>query len=77
MAKLRDEQRRALRLLARHPTGCAESIMLAHGFSYDQLGALVFDRLATMQPSVTTDGGKPKIVVWIEITEAGLKAIAG
>jgi hypothetical protein len=76
MAKLTDEQRRALRLLGRHPTGCAEAMLLAHGFSYDQLGALVFAGLATMQPSITQVGGRTKIVVWVQISDAGQQAIA-
>jgi hypothetical protein len=76
MSKLGDEQRRALRLLARHPIGCAEAILLAHGFSYDQLGTLVFEGLATTQPSVTQVGDGKKIIVWVEITAAGRKAIA-
>jgi hypothetical protein len=77
MAKLTDEQRRALRALARHPAGCAEVVLLADGFSYDQLGDLVFDRLATMQPTVTQVGGREKIVVWMNITAAGRKVISG
>jgi hypothetical protein len=40
MAKLRDEQRRALRILGRHPDGCTESLMLAYGFTIDMLGEL-------------------------------------
>jgi hypothetical protein len=32
MAKLSDEQRRALKLLASSPNGCTEALMLAHGF---------------------------------------------
>jgi hypothetical protein len=58
MANLTDEQRRALRILARHPQGCAETVLLEQGFTYDQLGALVFDSLAIMRPSVTYSGGR-------------------
>jgi hypothetical protein len=75
MAKLSEEQRRALRLLARHSEGCSETVLLAHGFSYDQLGDLAFDRLIEMQPTVTHVGGREKIVVWVHITAAGRKAI--
>jgi hypothetical protein len=42
----------------------------------DKLGDLVFDRLATMQPTVTHVGGREKIVVWMNITAAGRKVIA-
>jgi hypothetical protein len=41
---LTDEQRRALRLLARSPNGCTEAIMLAHGFDLVMLGKLALDR---------------------------------
>jgi hypothetical protein len=76
MATLTDEQLRALRLLARHHDGCAETVLLEQGFSYDQLGDLVFDGLAKMQPSITYEGGRERIVVWTTITAAGRKAIA-
>jgi hypothetical protein len=76
MAKLTDEQRRALQVLARHPAGCTEATILAHGLSIDLLGTLVFVRLATMQPNATEVGGRKKIVVWVNITAAGRQAIA-
>jgi hypothetical protein len=40
VAKLNDDQRRALKTLAR-PDGCAEAMLLADGFSIDQLAGLV------------------------------------
>jgi hypothetical protein len=46
-------------------------VLLAHGFSYDQLGDLVFDRLAMMLPTVTPVAGREKIVVRVQITAAG------
>ena len=46
--------------------------MLEQGFSYDQLSDLVLDGLATLEPSITREGG----VVWAAITAAGRKAIA-
>jgi hypothetical protein len=75
MAKLNDEQRRALDMLARKPDGCAEAVLLARGFSFDQLGDLVFDGLARMQPCITHVDGKEKIVVWVQISAAGRRAI--
>ena len=48
-----DEQRRVLRHLARSPNGCAETVLLENGFSYEQLLELVFDGFATIRPSVT------------------------
>jgi hypothetical protein len=76
IAKLTNEQRRALRVLARHPNGCAEATMLAHGFSLDLLGALVFSGLAVMQPNITDFGDRKKIVVWVQITDRGAQTIA-
>jgi hypothetical protein len=35
MAALNDEQRRALRILARHLGGCAEAVLLAEGAASD------------------------------------------
>jgi hypothetical protein len=71
---LTDEQLRALQVLAGYPSGCAETVLLELGFSYDQLGVPVFNGLATMQPSVTHDGGREKMVVWVNITGAGRRA---
>jgi hypothetical protein len=76
MSDLTDEQRRALRMLAGHPAGCAEAVLLAHGFPIDLLGTLVFDKLATMEPSVAEVGGRKRILVWVQITATGRKAIA-
>jgi hypothetical protein len=50
MAKLTDEQRRALQLLARSPNGCTEALMMAHGFEGAMLGQLVVDGLALATP---------------------------
>jgi hypothetical protein len=76
MADLTDEQRRALRLLARYPSGCPETVLLEQGFSYDQLAELVFNGLATTTPSITYEGGgRERIVVWAAITATGQKAI--
>jgi hypothetical protein len=78
MPSLTDEQRRVLRILTRHLHGCAEAVLLEQGFTYDQLGALVFDRLAIMQMIVhCSPGGREKMVVWMTITPAGRKAIEG
>ena len=76
MAKLNDEQRRALSVLERHPDGCAEAVLLAEGFSVGQLAVLVVDGFAKMRRTATNIGGRQKNVVWMEITEAGRKAIA-
>jgi hypothetical protein len=75
MTKLSDELRRALEVLARHPGGCAEVVLLADGFHVGQLAVLVFDGLAEMQRTVTDIGGRQRTVAWIKITEEGRKAL--
>jgi hypothetical protein len=67
---LTDEQRRALRLLAGQPHGCTEADMLTHGFELATLGDVLFEGFALAAPQDTSP------VMWIEITEAGRKAIA-
>jgi hypothetical protein len=76
MADLTDEQLRALQLLARHPDGCAEAVLLAEEFSVGQLAVLVVDGFAKMRRTTTDVGGQQKNVVWMEITEEGRKVIA-
>jgi hypothetical protein len=39
----------ALDVLARHPDGCAEVVLLADGFTLDLLSGLVFDGYATLE----------------------------
>jgi hypothetical protein len=73
MAKLSDEQRRALGIIARHPDGCVEAVPLAHGFHVGQLAVLVVEGLAEAK-LVAVGGGRRG--VWMTITEAGRKAIA-
>jgi hypothetical protein len=75
MAKLSDHERRALGILARHPDGCAEAALLADGFHVGQLAVLVVEGLATMQRRRPDVGGRERTVVWMEIIEAGRKAI--
>jgi hypothetical protein len=76
MAKLTDEHRRALQVLAREPVGCAEVALLAEGFSVGQLATLAMDGFAKRQPIVTNVGGREKIVLWMQITDAGRAALA-
>jgi hypothetical protein len=76
MAKLSDERRRALQLMARSPNGCTEALMMAYGFPIAMLGDLVMAGLAVATPQETSAGRKPMLVVWMTITEAGRKAMA-
>ena len=72
MAELSDEQKRALLILADHLEGCAEDVLLAEGFSVDQVAALALDGLAETRRAQR--GSRHR--VWIQIAAAGQKAIA-
>jgi hypothetical protein len=56
--------------------GCAEAVLLADGFSIDQLAGLVVGRYAVMQRRRVEISGPERTVVWVQITEAGRRAIA-
>jgi hypothetical protein len=72
---LSEKERRALQALSRHPDGCDESVLLADGFTVGQLAGLVIDGLATMRPTHIPLDGREKSVIWMKISETGLKAI--
>jgi hypothetical protein len=78
MAKLSDEQRRALQLLARSPDGCTEAIMLAHGFESVMRDKLALDGLTKVEVHNTNIAGRRvKVkIAWMQITAAGRKAIS-
>jgi hypothetical protein len=76
MAKMSDEERRALVLLARHPDGCDEAVLLADGFTVRQLAGLVIDGFATGSVARVALDSREKPVVWMRITQAGREAIA-
>ena len=73
MAKLSDEQRRVLAVLACHIYGCDEVVLFWEGFSAAQLTELVRDGFAERRTR-TISGGRQ--VVWMTITPEGRKAIA-
>jgi DNA-binding MarR family transcriptional regulator len=73
MANLNTDQRRALRILARHLDGCAEAVLLAEGFSIGQLAELALEGLVETKRAPVGSG---RHSVWIKITEEGRKAIA-
>jgi hypothetical protein len=75
MATLTDEQRRALRLLARSPNGCTEALMMAYGFELKMLEKLVIGGLAVAVDHSTMTGRRRMKVTWLRITNAGRKAI--
>jgi hypothetical protein len=59
---------RALRLLARRPDGCPESVMVAEGFRIAFLAGLVRNGLVTAELNTSH-------VVWVQITELGREAL--
>ena len=76
MAKLSDEQLRALLLLARNSNGCSEALLMAHGFPTEMLEALVTTGLAIASPEKMRIARRPRKVVRFQITDAGRKAAA-
>jgi len=73
---LSPEQHWALRLLADSVHGHTETILLTHGFTVDQLAALVRDGLATAEPETVLAGGRRTMkVARLRITDAGRRAI--
>ena len=69
------ECRRLLRMLARSPNGCTEAMLIGYGFSIKFLTDVVFDGLATAEPSTTQIGGRETSVVRMRITERGRREI--
>jgi len=69
-------RRRALELIAAAGSeGCSQAIMLAHGFTVDELVDLVRRGLATATPQpIVTARGRYEIPI-LRITEAGRRAI--
>jgi hypothetical protein len=75
MAKLSDEERQALNVLARHHDGCAEAVLLSEGSTIRQLSGLVIDGHATLERKLSSIGGRETSVLWMSITDAGRKAM--
>jgi hypothetical protein len=72
------DRRRALELLADCPVeGCTRAILLAHGFTVEQMVTLVGAGLATATPQRVRAGGKAMEVAVLRITDAGRRALAG
>ena len=69
------QQHRALRLLADAPHGRTVAHLLAHGFTNALLDRLARDGLATIQPETICTSTRRITVIWVEITEAGQRAL--
>ena len=75
---LKPHQRRALVLLAGcGAAGCTEAVMLLHGFTADQLAALVRIGFAATTIERMAGGVRPSEVKRFKITEAGQRALGG
>jgi hypothetical protein len=70
-------QLRALRLLADAPHGRTVADMFAHGFTNAGLDRLACDGLVTIQPGTMRAGTRRTTVLWVAITDAGRRALAG
>jgi len=55
--------------------GATEAIMRAHGFTVEQMVALVRDGLATATPERVVAGGRTMEVATVRITDAGRRAL--
>jgi hypothetical protein len=65
------DRRRALELLASCPEGCTETIMLAHGFTIEQMVDLVRAGLASATAKRIIAGSREMEVATVRITDAG------
>jgi len=67
---------RALALLASCRDGCLEAILIAHGFTIEQMVELVRAGLASATSERMFAGKKPMQVTRARITDAGRRALA-
>src|SRR5215510_12044210 len=72
----RPDRRRALELLASSPDGCSEAIMLARGFTAEQMVELVHAGLATTNAERVAMGGRTIEVAKVRITDAGRSTLS-
>jgi hypothetical protein len=71
------DRQRALQLLAACPQeGCTQAILVAHGFTVEQMVELVRAGLATATPQRVTAGRHKMEVAVLRITDEGRRALA-
>jgi hypothetical protein len=63
-------------LLASCRDDCTEAILLAHGFTIQQMVEVVRAGLATAKAERVVAGGRTVEVAWVRITAAGRAALA-
>jgi hypothetical protein len=71
------KRRRALELLASCADGCTEAILVAHGFTVEQMVELIRIGHATAQTERVIADGRAVEVARLKITEAGRRALTG
>jgi hypothetical protein len=71
------DRRRALELLAASRDGCTEALMLAHGFTIEQMVELIDGGLAMATTERIVAGNRTLEVARVRITEAGRRALDG
>jgi hypothetical protein len=77
MPDLTDKQRRAVEMLVCQPDACSEAQLYTSGFPFVvHLAKLLIDGYATVERKPINVGGREKSVPWLQITDAGRKAIA-
>jgi hypothetical protein len=64
-------------LLASCREGCTEALVLAHGFTIEQMVDLIRAGLATAKAEGVVAAGRTIEVARVRITEAGRRALAG
>jgi hypothetical protein len=68
-------RRRALELLVSCRDGCTEAIMIAHGFTIEQMVELVRAGLASATAERVVAGRRTMEIAGVRITEAGRRAL--
>src|SRR5260370_40896688 len=68
-------RRRALELLASCADGCTEALLIAHGFTVEQMVELVRAGLATAHRQRVVVGRRTVEIARVKITEAGRRAL--
>ena len=71
------DRRRALELLASCRDGCTEALMIARGFTVEQMVELVRAGLASATAERVVVGGRAMEVPRMKITEAGRQILGG
>jgi hypothetical protein len=69
-------RRRALELLAGSADGMTEAMLVAHGFTVEQMVELIRTGLATATTGRVMAGARPLKVTRVRITDAGQRALA-